>query len=367
MIVLIRSNDANPDPRLQKYINYLDETHQKYLVIAWNRDKGKIIKDNYIYFNKEAQFGLRYKNIPKRFLWLLFVIYQLLKNQKHYKIIHACDIDTALPAYFTKVFTRKKIVFDVFDWTSTEENKSIFGRVISKVENFIFKKSDYAILCEKYRINQVRKDARREFLVLPNIPDISYEKDNIIQETIGQQRQQYKTILSYVGVFDHNRGIEDILHVISENKNYCLNIAGFGHYEPLVKEMALKNENIVYWGKVDYNSGLNIMDNSDLIMAMYYMTNKVHKFAAPNKYYESLFLGKPILTNEGTLMAEKIMADNTGFVIKEGVLDIERFLTTDIEIGDLKIKSENAKTLWNSSFKDYTQKFMIDHYQEILK
>lgn len=49
MVILIRSNYANPDPRLQKYINFLEKNNIKYLVIAWNRSGTKLIKENYIF------------------------------------------------------------------------------------------------------------------------------------------------------------------------------------------------------------------------------------------------------------------------------------------------------------------------------
>lgn len=367
MIILIRSNDANPDPRLQKYINYLEETKQPYSIIAWNRGDGIMEKENYIYFNKSAAFGLGVKNIPKKIAWFMFVFKQLLKNRAQYKVIHACDLDTAIPAFLTRIFTKKKVIFDIFDWVSSTESSGLLGKGLSKIENTIFKNSDYTILCEEYRINQVRIDARRESLILPNIPDIQFVQDCQIEAQITEQRNRYKLIISYVGVFDNNRGIEDILQLASKNKNICLNIAGFGFLEHLVKECAGQHDNIVYWGKVDYNSGLNIMKNSDIIMAMYYLTNPVHKYAAPNKYYEGLFLGKAILTNEGTLIAEKVKAENTGYVINEGMPSIEEFLTHVLDFDDITVKNTNSKLLWNNFFENYTEQFMINDYQNILK
>lgn len=367
MIILIRSNDANPDPRLQKYINYLNETNEQYTVIAWNRGNGVMEKENYIYFNKPTAFGLGVKNIPNKMSWFVFVVKQLLVLRKKYKVIHACDLDTAIPAFIIKKLLNKKIVFDVFDWVSSTERKSLFGKGLSKVENYIFKNSDYTILCEQYRINQVREDARRESLILPNIPDLQFGPDEAIESLISEQQHQYRIVLSYVGVFDKNRGLEDILDIVSTNKEICLNIAGFGFLEKQVKEVASEHENINYWGKVDYNTGLNIMKNSDIIMAMYYLTNEVHKYAAPNKYYEGLFLGKAIFTNEGTLLAEKIMSENTGYVIEEGRNGIEEFLSNWSATNELEMKNKNSRTLWENYFKNYTKKFMENSYQEILK
>lgn len=366
MIILIRSNDANPDPRLQKYINYLEREGQAYKVIAWNRSKNAMNKANYIYFNLNAEFGLRYKNIPKKAKWFMFVISQLIKHKKKLKVIHACDLDTMIPAYVVKMLVGKKVIFDVFDWVSTYENQSALGKIIGFMENQLFKRSDYAILCEKYRIDQVQEKCRREHLVLPNIPDIAYKEDVEVSEIMDQQHKKYKVVLSYVGVFDPNRGLEDMLAFVSENKNYCINIAGFGNLEKYIDEIARAHSNIIYWGKVDYNKGLNIMKFSNLIVSFYYLSNRAHKFAAPNKYYEGLFLGKAILTNHGTAVAEKTLAGNTGFVINEGKEAIQTFLEEQYNMEALQEKNLNAKVLWESSYEGYTQKFMEECYKGII-
>ncbi|WP_342559442.1 hypothetical protein [Metasolibacillus sp. FSL K6-0083] len=366
MIILIRSNDANPDPRLQKYINYLEKTQQRYKVIAWNRSEGILEKENYIYFNYPAAFGLGIKNIPRKIRWFQFVVKQLWKNRQHYQVIHACDLDTAIPAFFIKSLVKKKIIFDVFDWVSSENSKSILGKILSIVENRIFKKSDFTIICEEYRMNQVRKDARRPSVVLPNIPDIYLQEDTFIAEKIAVQRQQFTKVISYVGVFDRNRGIEHLLCSVAENSNVCLNIAGYGLLQNEVMNYAEQYENIIYWGKVDHNTGLNIMRCCDLIAAFYYLSNPVHRFAAPNKYYEGLFLGKALLTNEGTLLAEKVVEGDTGYVIAEGAASLANFLNLPLEKQAIELKNDHSKELWHTVYQTYTTNFMENEYQKML-
>lgn len=366
MVILIRSNDANPDPRVQKYINYLQQTQQRYMVIAWNRDATKIEKDHTIFFHLQTGYGLEYKNIPYKMAWFLFVMYQLFKHRKAYQLIHACDLDTMIPAYFFNLWMKKKLVFDVFDWVSNMDSKGIFKKMIAKIENKLFKRADYTILCEPYRIEQVQEKCRRDYFVLPNIPDIDYVNNPTVEHIIYGQREQYKVILSYVGVFDDNRGIQEVLEFVSIHQDFCLNIAGFGQLESVIRNIAAAHDNIVYWGKVDYNFGLNIMKHSDLILAFYYVEDDFHKYAAPNKYYEGLFLGKAILTNTGTEVATKTLAHNTGFVIQEGVKALEQFFQSDFQRTEMAEKNNNALTLWGNSFVHYTEQFMHTSYQTIL-
>ena len=56
MVFLIRSTDVNPDPRVQKYIDYYTKSFTDYKIIAWNRDGNELSKENTIYFNERRIF-----------------------------------------------------------------------------------------------------------------------------------------------------------------------------------------------------------------------------------------------------------------------------------------------------------------------
>ncbi|MGN7385520.1 glycosyltransferase [Sporosarcina sp. SAFN-015] len=360
MYIFIRSNDVSPDPRLQKYIDYAREYKLKYKIIAWNRLGLNIHKEHTVYYNRKAPFGRGIKNIPSKLAWFIFIVFSLIKHKNEYSIIHACDLDTAIPSYFCKKLLRKKMNFDVFDWTSSDKKKGI-NQLLVLIENFIFKNSDNVIICEKFRINQVQQNNRRDYMVLPNIPSINFIEDNTYKYYVNNLKKDYKLVLSYVGVFDKNRGIEDLLDFISEKPKIFLNIAGFGLLQQLVAEYSDKYPNINYVGKVDYNTGLNIMSNSDMIIGLYYMTNKVHKYAAPNKYYESLYLGVPLVTNEGPDFAKKIIEEETGFVIKEGKDGFKEISMISNE--ERLKKSQKARSCWESKYSDYTENFMKEYFE----
>ena len=99
MIILVRSNDIIPDRRLQKYIDFLNEKGEEFLVLEWNTEKEKIEKPNHKYFHLKAAYGMTYYNLINKLRRLLFVFKYLIKHKKQYDIVHACDFDTALPVY----------------------------------------------------------------------------------------------------------------------------------------------------------------------------------------------------------------------------------------------------------------------------
>ncbi|WP_324825777.1 hypothetical protein [Sinanaerobacter sp. ZZT-01] len=78
MVIFIRCNDIKPDPRLQKYIDYLDSIKMGYKIIAWDRlGKGFYDTDSILYYRKLCPFGRGLKNLLKKIGWMFFVIKNL--------------------------------------------------------------------------------------------------------------------------------------------------------------------------------------------------------------------------------------------------------------------------------------------------
>ena len=94
-----------------------------------------------------------------------------------------------------------------------------------------------------------------------------------------------KVILSYVGTMPADRGIDKLLECVKNNSSLELNIAGFGIMDKLVKEYSDCVSNIHYFGTVSYEKGLEIMANSDIIVALYEKTVLNNVYAAPNKHW----------------------------------------------------------------------------------
>ncbi len=363
MIVLIRSNDLLTENRLQKYIEFLKEKNIEYTLIGWNRQGKDEVLENTIYYKKKVGYNLRKKAIKTRIYWNFFILKELYKNRKKYKVIHACDFDTIMPSLFMKLF-KKKVIFDIFDWFSDEVktgNKLIDG-IINLLEKKSFQISDYVIICEEERKKQIGVK-RKQVLILPNIP--SFKKEINFYDN----KERKKITISYVGGFYKYRGLDELLEVVSENpKKLELKIAGFGdiELEKKIKEYSEKYLNIFYYGKVHYTCGLEIMKKSDLIYAMYYTANRNHLYAAPNKYYESLFLNKAILTNVGTIFSDKLLESEIGFVIGEGKSELENFLK-ELNKEKLIKDEQKLKDIWEKKYKNYVREFLDTEYLKIIE
>ena len=230
------------------------------------------------------------------------------------------------------------------------------------LEKIVLRLSDVTIICDEERKEQLNCTPK-ELWVLPNIPDFNFKKSSPKNES-----EVNKTIrLSYVGAMPADRGIEKMLECVRRNPALQLDIAGFGIMDKMVKNYSDECPNISFYGTVPYEKGIQIMENSDIIMAIYEKVVLNNVYAAPNKYYEGLYLGKPILTTLGTLVGNHTEKYKTGFVIGESLADLESFWGQEHLQQLISEYGKNAKNLWEEKFKSYVQQFMIQKYLPFIK
>lgn len=368
-VVLVRSNQIQGDSRVEKYLRFFISQSIDYDVIGWDRDNSGIKLDKVKYYRRKVGYVVGgVKAAVNRLFWFVFVIKMLRQYGKQPIVIHACDLDCAYPAsIYKKLFNHRAfIIFDVFDWMShsmSDNPRKIIKQSISYMESVALKYSDKLIICEEERRVQIPDWEKYSILVLPNIPtaDIMTEKSNEIDCSFDDD----KPVFSYVGYFGHARFLDELLNLADEDYINLL-IAGYGDKQLENKCWKLnEKKNVKYYGKVPYSEGLSIMSKSDVIYAMYCNVLKNHYYAAPNKFYEPMMLGKPLLTTKGIIIGDKVIKLGFGYTIGETYQELVEFVK-NIDMEDLKRRGNVAHQLWIEKYSTYTNDFMKKQYLPLL-
>lgn len=354
MIALLRSTDGGPDSRFEKYTQFLDDKSIPYVTLCWDRYGVKNPTDNRLYYKRSSKYGLRFKNAfgLLGFNWFLFR--KLVSRRKEYKVIHAADFDTILPAMIMKLLFKKKVIYDIYDWYI--DSRSIKNRVIKwlvlQLERINVTKSDAVIICEEGRRKQIVFNPKNLW-ILPNIPCFDIPSK-------GASKNNDGITISYVGILGSGRGLSNLIKIAEQHPEINFVVGGFGPMEDDFKK-ASTLPNLDFMGRVAYSDALKIMSASDMIYAMYERVNPNHILAAPNKYYEGLALGTPIITTIGTLVGEKAEKYDTGYCIDEKFESLEN-LIDEYSWEENLIKGENASTLWQNTYQHYVEHFLTEKY-----
>ena len=361
MIVFLRSIHASVDSRLTRYVMALEELGKPSLIIHWARGgsgrfPGK--QTRFASFGMKAGLGGGWKNASSLVIWMAWSFFALVRHSKNIKTVHAVDLDTALPALlFSKLF-RKKFIFDIYDSYGDARSMSGMGRKIADaLEGFAALHADHVILPDNCRVPQI-PDNVKDVRIIENVPSsirAKFEKTEVADSA--------RVKLAYVGILEsQHRGLEDLLSVVAQYPvTVELHIAGFGPLAEMCEKAAMDDENIRFYGPVTPERAVQIMSECDVVIGMYYRTKEHHFRATPNKFYEHLMLGKPLLTTAGTPPGEKVKAGASGWAVQEGQSGIDEVISA-ISKEECRLLGESASRKWSESYSDYFQKVLVDEY-----
>lgn len=368
-IVIIRSNYVAPDSRVEKEANSLTKAGYEVTLLTWNRSANykictdeKALQDTVvkrISFGLNATFGDGLKNLKPylKFQWRLF--WWLIKNKKEYDLCHCCDFDTANTASIACRLSGKRYIFDIFDYLSTDA-KTLPQKLIKKREDSIINHADAVIICTEQRRNQIQGCKPNNLTVLHNSPAHMPHMGSV-------QEKSDKIRIAYVGILQEGRLLKEIVQAVEQMPNIELHIGGFGKYEEFMIEQATNYSNIFYYGKLSYDKTLMLENDCDLMTAIYDPAIGNHRYAAPNKFYEALYLGKPLIMVRDTGMSDVIEQEQIGVLIdyseqgfKEGV---EKLLARQFE---WELMGEKMKRLYEHDYSwAEMEERLLDLYKKL--
>lgn len=357
MIVYIRSSLIEKDVRAQKYMHYLKK--DEFCIIHWDRKaEYQGSADNIHTFCLPASYGARIRSLLKFIRWNFYVLRTLYKMRNQFRIIQICDLDSFFAAIPFKLLG-KKIIFDVYDFFTdskiTSSNSPLYT-ALYQLEMGCLRCIDLVILPLESRLKHLNFKPKKVF-VCENVPLLLNPPEKRI-------KLSNKIEIVYAGTLEaKNRGLEWIPEIAkSLIDKIHFTIAGDGGLADFFKNASRENNNITYLGAVSHTKALELQFNADLIYAIYrtHLTNNV--LAAPNKFYESLYLETPIIINSGVLISEVIDKNKIGFIVQESMSGLVSFLQ-NLTNQDISLIAQNASLYWSVNYSHYLPEKYGKEYQ----
>lgn len=371
-VYYIRSTSIINDSRASKEITSLINNGYDVVVLGWDRDdrindyenvyvNGK--KINSIFFKKKSKYGKSLSTIKGLILFQFWVYNTLKKHKDEYSYIHACDFDCGYVSYRIAKRFNKYLVYDIYDYyIDSRPMPNILKRIVEKKEIEIINFADVSIICGEWRKKQIAKSNPKKLIVIHNTPNLHYIES---QKIIKSKNKKIK--VAYVGVFQENRLLLELLELFKNNSNYEFHIGGFGIYEAQIKNAANDYENIYYYGSLKYNEVLSLESDCDILVATYNPVIENHKYSAPNKVYEAMALGKPIIVCKNTGIDELVVNNKIGYSIDYDANEFFKILE-EYRKNEKTIKSlsENSKKLYKEKYSwDSMERILIDSYNSL--
>jgi len=313
-IVISTTNDIATDQRMQKFCRTL---HSAGFEISWIgrwkknslpvSDKNFISKRFVLLFNKGPLFYLSYN-------WRLFWFLLFSKAD----IFFAVDLDTAPAQFLASKIRRKPLVIDNHEYFTgvpeLNERKTVQS-IWKTAEKFIYKRTPHQITVNDSLKILFEQEYPAKFEVVRNFP----LKPLVLPETKSFPEKEIRII--YQGVLNKDRGLEETIEAFSLLPgNYRLIIAGDGDISNSLYQMVVNyslQDKIKFAGRLSPGKLSQLTKLADAGISFEKDTNINYRFSLPNKIFDYMNAGIPVLVTDLPEMKKIVEEYKTGLVLKE--------------------------------------------------
>ncbi len=315
-IVVTVSNDLSTDQRVRKMCHSLQKKGYDICLVGRELknslpiDRPYFVKRFRLWFNKG---GLFYANLNIRlFFYLLF---------SKYDRIHANDLDTLLAAFIVSKLRNKPLVYDTHEiFTEVPEIQGRWAKKVwQSIENSIFPRLEMIITVNNSIADFYAKRFSKKIRVIRNIPEKLSNPIFLSRKDLGLPENKFIVIAQGSGI-NIDRGNEELLLSIEHLKDVLLLFVGSGDAIPTLKKLALNlnlGERVLFIDRMPYEKMMNYTANADLGISLDKASNLNYLFSLPNKIFDYIHAGIPILASQLPEVSFIINNYQVGTIIEE--------------------------------------------------
>ncbi len=324
-VLICRSNPISPDPRVEKIAHALVDGGYSVQLLGWDNTgqlplQGELAGIPYQRCRVPLKRVRGLWNLWYELRWQAALLRWLIRKRNSYDVVHACDFDTVLPALLIKYIWQKKLVYDIFDFYADmlRFTPKAIKKVIRSIDLQVINRVDAVILADDSRRQQISGSHPRRLEVIYNSPE---DQTSTLNANWDDGFESENLRIAYVGAMQVERGLLELIDVLGKNSAWHLDLAGYGGDEAMIQSAAEKVPNVTWHGGVSYQRAMELNSNADVIIATYSPQIPNHRFSSPNKLFEAMMLGKPVIVARGSNIDQIVEQENCGIVIEYGDQD----------------------------------------------
>ena len=231
------------------------------------------------------------------------------------------DLDTVLPTYFISRLKRCKMIFDSHEYfTETPElvTRPKVQRVWKRIEGFVVPKLDEMITVCDSIAELFREKYGVKCHVIRNIPPRKALPPKGDKQALGLPTDKHLLVLQGSGI-NIQRGAEELVQSMSLLDNCFLMIIGGGDVLPVLKQMVeeLKiSDRVRFFPRMPYQQMMAYTQLAELGFCLDKDTNLNYRFSLPNKLFDFIQAGVPIIASHLTEIEKIIRQYDLGLFIE---------------------------------------------------
>lgn len=283
---------------------------------------------------------------------MLTCLSMVVKSRKQkFDVVHCHDFDTLPAGIIIKKLRKCGLVYDAHEMYSY----MVGIPTLRILERKLLKYVDKNIVVDAGTYHYLSTMTDKQITVIENCKDIiSYEYKESLSNPF---------IVLYVGSLSPQRMFPWIVEYIGET-GICFAVAGrkTDVAYKATKYLADKYDNVLFLGEIPGDEVIQRTQEADAVICMFDPRNLNCRFGIPNKFYESLVCGRPIIATEGTFLGAMIQNNHCGITTtfsKDGVQMAVKELSENKskcrEYGKAGLRAAISQYNWNKEKQKITE------------
>ena len=350
------------DIRVYSEAQSLLEAGQEVTAIAWDRRHEDASGDNIdgIHVTRIYTTGLM-KILPNDLfrnpLWWRKAYrkaIQLYNQGYHFDVVHCHDLDTLQTGVWLKKKYGCNLVYDaheIFTYMIENDVPKFVVRYASRMEKRLLRSVDQVITVDDSYAAYFKDITQKPLTIIRNCKQL-------VGDYIPPTRKKFTLV--YIGTLNRSRFFPQLLHVVGKIKDVQLVIAAKKEsiYDE-IEQLSKKYENIEFLGTIPGSQVLPVTREGHVVICLFDPSSKMNRIGSPNKLFEAMVTGRPIIVTKGTNAGDIVEQEYCGLAIEyseEKLADAIKQLRDNPklceQLGRNGIKAAREKYNWDVQKKE---------------
>lgn len=213
------------------------------------------------------------------------------------------DLDTLLPNFIISRIKKVPLVYDSHEYfTETPEltNRPAIQKVWKSIEKLVLSRMKEMITVNDSIADLFRKKYKLKVHIVRNVPFRLEQKFVSSRKMLGLPEDKNLLILQGSGI-NVQRGAEELVLSLKYLDDCLLLIIGGGDVLPVLKELCKTErltEKVRFLPRMPYNELMRYTTLADLGFTLDKPTNLNYKFSLPNKLFDFIQAGVPVIASD---------------------------------------------------------------------
>ena len=327
-------------PYVKIYTDVLDKNNIQYDIIYPDK-RGLKEEAAYRYTRKIDDKANKIAKLLYYWDYSRFLRKTIKKEQYDKLIVFGPQVAIFLKSFLKKHY-KNKFILDYRDLSIEQNFKGIYGELMELAALHVVSSPGF-IKC------------------LPNVCDsvLSHNLDiNIFKQSINDNDLSYTinnkeiNVLTIGGIRDYEQNAA-VIEALGNRENFLVSFVGRGIDAPRLEEFSKKGnyKNVRFSGYYDKKDESSIINKSTM-MNIFYPRKLSHDTALSNRFYNSIFFRKPMITTADTIQGEYTKNYKLGLAITD-TTNLAEEITTYLNTFNKEEYEENRKKLLKDFYSDY--------------